>query len=267
MSQYESPSPDGHGCPRCGSPSPHPPAQVSLQVDATGERLVVTVAGELDLDSAPTLAQALSEALDDSPGGLELDLGGVDFCDCSGLNVLLHVRHQAHTSGKSVVLHATSPAVERLLSLTSTLPLFRRGPADPGQRSASPEIPTTGNPRGGQGPATARDDATGHPQAPPNPSPRNIAGPGGALATENAQLHRAMETRTNIDIARGMLMASFKLTTSQSWQVLVTASQHTNTKLHLIADAVVGTSEGRTLPGPLAGHLAAAVQTHSASTG
>ncbi|MEU9382871.1 anti-sigma factor antagonist [Streptomyces sp. NPDC048279] len=261
-------SSSGRACPGGGSPFQPSPEHVALQVDAAGERLVVTVAGELDLDSAPTLAQALSEALEDSSGGLELDLAGVDFCDCSGLNVLLHVRHQAHAGGKNIVLHASSPAVDRLLSLTSTLSLFRTERTGNSEPQAAPEDATAVHPahREEPGDAVGRCDVAGDAGASPNPSTQKEDASGPELATENAQLHRAMETRTNIDIARGMLMSSFRLTTSQSWQVLVTASQHTNTKLHMIADAVVRTSEGQTLPGPLAGQLAAAVQTHSART-
>ncbi|MFF4314709.1 hypothetical protein ACWDFR_06980 [Streptomyces sp. 900105755] len=42
----------------------------------------------------------------------------------------------------------------------------------------------------------------------------------------------------------------------------MTTSQHSNTKLHLIADAVLGTAQGQALPEPFAVHLAAAVRTH-----
>jgi len=45
----------------------------------------VFVDGELDLGTAPTLAAVLSE----SGRSVCVDLGGVEFCDVSGLNVLL----------------------------------------------------------------------------------------------------------------------------------------------------------------------------------
>ncbi|MFC4612032.1 STAS domain-containing protein [Streptomyces maoxianensis] len=100
---------------------------MTLSVDTVGDRVVVTVSGELDLESAQVLQQTLSDALDHAAGGLELDLAGVDFCDCSALNALLRVRHRALQTSKSLILCATSPAVERLLDLTSTLPLFTTG--------------------------------------------------------------------------------------------------------------------------------------------
>ncbi|MGK4908059.1 ANTAR domain-containing protein [Streptomyces albus] len=79
------------------------------------------------------------------------------------------------------------------------------------------------------------------------------------LRTEVAQLRRAMETRPAIDQARGMLMATFRLTVQQSWDVLVATSQNTNIKLHRLADALVGTVHGTPLPKAVHKQLAAAV--------
>ncbi|MFI9169850.1 anti-sigma factor antagonist [Streptomyces lincolnensis] len=197
-----------------------------MSVGTEGDRLVVTVSGELDLESDHVLYQSLNDALDHAEGGVDLDLAGVEFCDCSALNVLLRVRHRALRSSKSLVLCATSPAVERLLGLTSTGPLF-----------------TNGAVTAAEGPAAwVAEEAED------------------SMTAEVAQLRRAMETRPAIDMARGILMASFHLTVQQSWQVLVAASQRSNIKLHLVAEAVLGTVEDRALPEPLAGHLAAAVK-------
>jgi anti-anti-sigma factor len=243
-----------------------------LRVDAAGDRLAVTVCGELDLDSDPLLQQALNKALDRAAGGLELDLAAVDFCDCSALNVLLDVRGRARLAGKQVILRATSRAVERLLSLTDTLPLFTDGrtmldglpsPAQAAARQTARPATSAGNqatPVGRQETAGAHETRPRLPTEPAEPS-------GESLATENAQLHRAMETRTPIDLARGMLMASFQLNAEQAWQVLRTTSQHSNTKLHQIADALLQTADGHTsLPEPLTRHLTIAVQTHANPT-
>lgn len=214
MSHHTVPHPAG-GCPECGTAfqGTESPAPVTLSVDAVDDRLVVTVSGELDLESDEVLQQTLNDALAHADGGLELDLADVDFCDCSALNVLLQVHHRARADAKHLVLRATSPAVRRLLELTGTLDLFTAAPDD-------------------------------------------------GLAVENAQLHRALETRASIDLARGILMASYRLTARQSWQVLVTTSQHSNTKLHLVADALLRTTDGRALTKPLADHLATALRTH-----
>ncbi|MFR0357179.1 anti-sigma factor antagonist [Streptomyces sediminimaris] len=190
-----------------------------MSVDTVGDRLVVRVSGELDLDSDQLLEKALSDALDRATGGLELDLAGVDFCDCSALNVLLEACHRARETRKSLVLSASSPAVSRLLALSGTLTLFAAGPAEP-------------------------DPAEGD------------------LAAENARMHRAVRRHVGIDLARGVLMASFRLSAEQSWRVLVSASRHSRSELHVIADALLGTARGEALPESLAGHVAAAVREH-----
>ncbi|MET7765985.1 anti-sigma factor antagonist [Streptomyces sp. NPDC005393] len=236
------------------------PAPVTLDVDTVGDRLIVTASGELDLESDQVLQHTLSDALDHAVGGLELDLAGVEFCDCSALNVLLRVRHRALQASKSFILCATSPAVARLLALTSTLPLFTAGEEGTAQHPASSSHPAyveAGDPADRAG-----DDAVAAVQHMPSSEwlPRIAGSSGDDQAAENAQLRRAMQTRPTIDMARGILMALFQLTSQQSWQVLVTASQRSNIKVHLIADALLQTVNGQALPDPLAGHLAAAVQ-------
>jgi anti-anti-sigma factor len=225
------PLPLGKGpCPDCSTASAESSTSVTLRVDAAGDRLVVTVCGELDLDSDPLLQQTLNKALDRAADGLELDLAGVDFCDCSALNVLLDVRDRARLSGKQVTLRATSRAVQRLLTLTETLPLFTDeqpqpdGHPNPTQAAAERTGPPTGPTR-----KRATSGVSGAHEARPHPSAESAEPSHDGLATENAQLHRAMETRTPIDLARGMLMASFQLSAEQAWQVLVTTSQHSNT--------------------------------------
>jgi anti-anti-sigma factor len=245
---------------------------MTLHVDAAGDRFVVTVRGELDLDSDPLLQQTLNKALDRAAGGLELDLADVGFCDCSALNVLLDVRSRARLAGKQVILRATSRAVQRLLTLTGTLPLFTPEHAGADNRPVPTQAATARTPAL-PAPATRHTLCAAHAahaanSARSHPSTEPAEPSHASLTRENAQLHRAMQTRAPIDLARGMLMASFHLTPEQAWQVLVTTSQHSNTKLHRIADALLQSADGRApLPAPLAGHLAAAVQTHAGSAG
>lgn len=222
MSHHAVLPPDEGDCSECGAvPRPsRAPEPATLRVDTAGDRLVVTVSGELDLDSDELLQKTLSDALDRATGGLELDLAGVGFCDCSALRVLLRVHHRARATSKTLVLRASSPAVQRLLALSGALSLFGDGAEEP----------------------EAAD---------------------GELVAENEQLHRALETHATIDLARGMLMASFRLNPEQAWQVLVTASQRSNTKLHVIAEALLRTAHGEALPESLADPVASAVQEHS----
>ncbi|MFC4958342.1 STAS domain-containing protein [Streptomyces mauvecolor] len=108
--------------PRAAGIEVFPSAEPSAPADVG--RTVVLVEGELDLDSEQTLYQQLRRALDHSVGGLVIDLHGVGFCDCSGLNTLLRVRHRALAQGKTISIRAAGPSVDRLLAMTRTRALF-----------------------------------------------------------------------------------------------------------------------------------------------
>ncbi|MBT2676182.1 ANTAR domain-containing protein [Streptomyces sp. ISL-14] len=79
------------------------------------------------------------------------------------------------------------------------------------------------------------------------------------LRIEVAQLRRAMQTRPTIDLARGILMASFSLSSEEAWMVLVAASQNTNTKLHSLAGDLVTAVKGDALPEAVQEQLSSAV--------
>ncbi|MGY1582255.1 STAS domain-containing protein [Streptomyces sp. MN13] len=189
-------------------------------------RVLVAVSGELGLDVDAELRAALRAALAAADEAVELDMSGVAFWDCSALNVLLALREQALAEGKGVAVRAASPIVERLLTLTGTLPLF------------TPDAGDTGD-----------------------------TGVGRRLGAEVVQLRRAMQTRPTIDLARGVLMASFGLSRQDAWEVLVAVSQRTNTKLHRLADDLVEAVQGGPLSEQVRHEVAAAVARLSASRG
>ncbi|WP_233273684.1 ANTAR domain-containing protein [Streptomyces broussonetiae] len=190
--------------------------------------MTVTVSGEFCLDDSQRLRHALTKALATSEEGVDLDLGRLKLADCSALNVLLAARRDALTTGRTVTITAASPAAERLLTYTDTYPLF-----SPAHDHAHPTAVRPGRLR------ESRED--------------------GLLQTEVVQLRRALRTRPEIDLARGILMASFGLNADEAWEVLVTASQNTNTKLHLLAEDVVTAVQGTSLPDPVQRQLTAAV--------
>ncbi|MEV4233049.1 ANTAR domain-containing protein [Streptomyces bobili] len=211
-----------------GTPHPRPLPGIALRVE--GERVTVKIDGELDLECAGQLEHALRAALAAAVGAVELDLGGVTFCDCATLNVLLQLRERGLRQGRPVVIRSAAPVVERLLDLTGTAALFVGTDPDP-----------------------HRDDDA------PDPEPPGDGGREMDPRVEVVQLRRAMQTRPVIDLARGILMASFALSAQDAWRVLVDASQHTNTKLHHLADDVVGAVQGDPPPEAVQEQVAAAV--------
>ncbi|MFF4012723.1 STAS domain-containing protein [Streptomyces sp. NPDC001717] len=97
-------------------------------VRVTGDcgRLVVHVGGEMDIDRAPMLRNALHTAIT-RPGGPDeiiVDLADLFFCDSAGLNALLQARHTAQEHGKQLILRAPQRQVLRLLDITGADTLF-----------------------------------------------------------------------------------------------------------------------------------------------
>ena len=80
---------------------------------------VIVAAGELDLLTAPDLAAAMAEALENEHQTLTIDVSGVTFCDSTGLRALLSA-----PGHRPVRLKAPSPVLLRLLELTSTADRF-----------------------------------------------------------------------------------------------------------------------------------------------
>ncbi|WP_328296544.1 STAS domain-containing protein [Streptomyces sp. NBC_00435] len=78
----------------------------------------VTVAGELDWDTAPYVRDAIAACLAEQLTGLRLDLTDVPFCDCAGLGVLLWARASALRVGMDLVVEGMGTQLARLLDLT-----------------------------------------------------------------------------------------------------------------------------------------------------
>jgi anti-anti-sigma factor len=187
------------------------------------------------------LDDALREVLSRSVRGMELDLSGIDFCDCAGLNALLRVRRHARGDGRTVAIRTASAVVHRLLSVTCTRSLFTV--ADEKNHASARRLPDA---MSGPTPHHWKESVS---LGEAHQDPR----------IELDQLRRAMRTRPVIDLARGVLMVSFGLSPEHAWEVLVTVSQNTNTKLHLVAEAIVSAVTGPPLSEVLQKQLAATV--------
>jgi anti-sigma B factor antagonist len=91
---------------------------------ASGPETVVTVAGELDVATAPTLRQAFLDLLSDGTPDIAIDVSGVTFVDSSGLAVLLMGARRWSGEQKRFVLRTPSPMLNRLLDLAGVRRAF-----------------------------------------------------------------------------------------------------------------------------------------------
>jgi anti-sigma B factor antagonist len=101
--------------------------EVELKVTCRqqGEYILMSVQGEIDLYTVPRLQRELAGVL--APGGpvrLVVDLSGVDFCDSTGVNVLLAAHKQAMETGGDLELAAPRPAVRKILQVTGLEAVF-----------------------------------------------------------------------------------------------------------------------------------------------
>jgi anti-sigma B factor antagonist len=82
-----------------------------------GPPLVVAICGEVDIQSAPELREELLRVIRRGGPQLIIDLGGVTFLDCAGLNVLVATRRRAQLEGGWVRLVRVPPQARRMISL------------------------------------------------------------------------------------------------------------------------------------------------------
>ena len=84
----------------------------------SGEAVVLAVAGEVDLLSAPILGDSIATALAGAPELLVIDLSEVSFLASIGITVLLEARRTAGTATRVRVVAPEAGVVDRTLRLT-----------------------------------------------------------------------------------------------------------------------------------------------------
>jgi anti-sigma B factor antagonist len=102
-----------------------PVVELKVSTRSEGDRVVVALSGEIDLYTAPRLQSQLASALNvDRPVQLVVDMSGVDFCDSTGMNVLLAAQRMAREHGGNVALSGPRPAVRKILQVTGLESVF-----------------------------------------------------------------------------------------------------------------------------------------------
>jgi anti-sigma B factor antagonist len=115
---------------------------LSVSVESASDAAVVTVAGEIDIASAPELRDALTQAVRGSPRRLTVDLAQVSFIDSSGLNALASVTRESPDI--EVVLASPSRQCRRVLEVSGLDRVFRLEGRSPGDTAAGEPPPPSG---------------------------------------------------------------------------------------------------------------------------
>jgi anti-sigma B factor antagonist len=97
---------------------------LSLSSEDVEGRRVVSVRGEVDVYSAPTLRKALHDAMDTEHASLLVDLSDIAFIDSTGLGVLVAGQNRASELGGKLDVVCDQERVLKLFRITGLDEVF-----------------------------------------------------------------------------------------------------------------------------------------------
>ncbi|SDO02997.1 anti-anti-sigma factor [Streptomyces sp. cf386] len=97
-----------------------PLPQLNVHRHDHATRALITLAGEIDLATAPLVRAALAACLRDGIRTADVDLTAVTFCDASGLNAFLTASGLAIDAGTTLRLHYPPSALARIIEITGS---------------------------------------------------------------------------------------------------------------------------------------------------
>jgi anti-sigma B factor antagonist len=79
--------------------------------------VVLALSGELDVITAPDLAQELDALAAEACPRVLLELSGLSFVDSAGVSVLVKARHTAEATGRRLILRNPTEQVHQVFSV------------------------------------------------------------------------------------------------------------------------------------------------------
>lgn len=98
--------------------------ELKISSRSQDDAAVVTVGGEVDLYTAPQLRDELVGALEGGARRLVIDMSRVEFCDSTGISVLLSAMKRSRDKDGDLELVAPKPAVTKVLEVTGLDEVF-----------------------------------------------------------------------------------------------------------------------------------------------
>ena len=93
---------------------------LNLKVLETDQETIVSLSGELDLSSAPSLRELLAGAFeDDGPRRIVLDLSDLIYLDSTGLSIFVSAHKRATATGMEFCLANPNPSIGQLFKITA----------------------------------------------------------------------------------------------------------------------------------------------------
>lgn len=101
-----------------------PSVELKVSTRSHAGHALVAIAGEIDLYTAPRLQSEFTRLLQDGPHRVVIDMSAVDFCDSTGMNVLLSALKRVKEQGGELDVAAPRPAVRKILQVTGLDSVF-----------------------------------------------------------------------------------------------------------------------------------------------
>ncbi|WP_043180995.1 STAS domain-containing protein [Streptomyces sp. NRRL F-5123] len=103
-------------------PDPDPVLTVSAGLHPAGP-VLITVAGELDFSNSADLRDVIRDT-DFTPQGTVIDLTGVQYCDSTGITVLVTASQQAEKAGSPLALAGLGDSLRRVFAIAGLYEVF-----------------------------------------------------------------------------------------------------------------------------------------------
>ena len=102
-----------------------PHVELNVSSRSHDDHTIVTISGEIDLYTAPRLhGELVALIADGKPARVVVDMSGVEFCDSTGMNVLLSCLRRARERGGELEIASPKPAVRKILQVTGLDSVF-----------------------------------------------------------------------------------------------------------------------------------------------
>ncbi len=98
---------------------------LSIETERVGNVVVLHVAGEVDVFTAPQLREALVGAIEEGSRNVVVDLQGVDFLDSTGLGVLVAGLKRVRQYGGDLSLVCTREHILKILDITGLVKVLK----------------------------------------------------------------------------------------------------------------------------------------------
>ena len=98
---------------------------LNFPVTQLAGRAIVTTPDDIDISNAGLLREALLAAAASLPPVVIVDMTGTEFCDSTGLNVLLRALNQATEDGRQLSLVVRASALRRILAVSGVGSMFQ----------------------------------------------------------------------------------------------------------------------------------------------